>query len=181
LAGDAEPRANSVLPRDRDRYNFASVKRRLFTVLSAVPFVLVILFWLRSYLPAAWEVRSEDGRLYLLFIPSSVANQTKEMTAHQVWQELSQAPSQAEVTRRQFWGVRYVSYSGASFLNFNFLSIPYPYLLVPALAPLWLYHRHRARRREAGAKPCPTCGYDLRATPDRCPECGAVPAIASTT
>ena len=47
-------------------------------------------------------------------------------------------------------------------------------LLVP---PVLAARRHWWIVRGAGL--CPNCGYDLRATPERCPECGTVPEPAS--
>ena len=49
---------------------------------------------------------------------------------------------------------------------------PLALFIAGALPGFWTWRRQR-RMRAAGC--CLSCGYDLRATPDRCPECGAVP------
>lgn len=61
-----------------------------------------------------------------------------------------------------------------SLIPWRALTVPYAALVaVTALLPLWWLGLVVRARRRAGRGLCPSCGYDLRASADRCPECGA--------
>lgn len=71
---------------------------------------------------------------------------------------------------------RYLSMFGTiSWLTLPYWQIVVLFSILPAIYLLRFKERRRADRIRRGL--CGECGYDLRASPDRCPECGAVPPV----
>jgi hypothetical protein len=55
------------------------------------------------------------------------------------------------------------------------VGVPYwAIALVSVILPTIKFRRWGRARRHRRTGACPVCGYDLRATPDRCPECGHI-------
>jgi hypothetical protein len=145
------------------------MKRGLFTILSALSlllFVAVVIMWVRSYRGgdvvqggghgrSFWYARSEGGSFVFL----------RPLFIH--------PPSRPEnfFTRSGFvW-----------FGQGEYLLVAIPHwsvaLLAAALPAGWLVVAGRGtRRRSSGA--CASCGYDLRASPERCPECGTMRGLS---
>jgi hypothetical protein len=67
----------------------------------------------------------------------------------------------------------YFSRPGPNFLVRR-VTIPL-WVLVLASGTPWAAERIWKWRHSREAGLCPVCGYDLRATPQRCPECGTIP------
>ena len=175
------------------------MKRRLFTILSALSLVLCIgtaTMWVRSYSAGdtilyhgqdetySWSVwlrwvrGTVSFEVYRFKIPSDRASTYAVGFEWTWWEEpWFQLPDESWWNRRGFfWEDRTDEVEGGG------LGVPCWLGAVAAgvMPALWLrqsWQRRRQRFRERHGL-CLTCGYDLRATPERCPECGTPVAPA---
>jgi len=134
--------------------------RKLFTLGAAISFALLLfstIMWVRSYIksdlqsfftPNKWEtlVSSDEGVIEFFG----------------TWSPDEKDKHPFETTH---YSVRYWMLAlAAGLLPSAWLTFRLPPIL-----------RQRVRSQRQERRQCPNCGYDLRATPDRCPECGAAP------
>ena len=137
-----------------------------------------------------WAIQSSRGRLALAL--EQRMNATTGSAPGFSWERIDPSPMDisgvaplAEIFFDRvgfgFLKMREQTDPGESILTMGALVPCWFLALVSGVLPLvWLTRWRRnaiiARRRIAGQ--CTACGYDLRASPDRCPECGVSEALA---
>jgi hypothetical protein len=173
--------------------SYAPMGRRVFTLAAAVSALLwasVAALWGWSYLPGEVRLGVADGRLVVVGVDSS------RHFADDLWDAegsrrdvVSLLLRHATTTRHAVPGVVYAegrvqgsstagrAWGGPYGAPYSVVSVHCAYLTIPlaVLPALWLWARRRLRRRIRHGH-CTSCGYDLRASPRRCPECGTIPA-----
>jgi hypothetical protein len=166
----------------------AIFRRRLFTavsVLSLLLFIATLALWVRSY----WRfdrVNHVDHKHRLRRLENLRGHMEIAAVGSSGWAPgYSYVSSTSQDRAFVFGGFAGGDSKSGSFLGFGYASIdlgprtlraiavPHWFLalLFAILPALHLRSTIRSRRlRRVGH--CPRCGYDLRATPARCPECG---------
>ena len=163
------------------------MKRRLFTILSALSlliFMAVCVLWVRGLSRyEMWEYQTSADKLYhvvsvhgdiyfsavdrspSIHAPVGFKYSGAKAPAH--WDSWHASTPKPNVARRML---------GVGFIRFEYgVKLVLACWLLSAscmvLPTLWMSRYVRERLRTARGL-CPSCGYDLRATPERCPECG---------
>jgi hypothetical protein len=156
-------------------------------------------FWVQDYV--SWlkingrqsehiEATNAQGRLQLqvAYLEMSPLVEPKDKNGTSIdWWDLPSYPNLALTTYHYtikpsiaigFWGFQFVRADSrdweASQLRDYSITLPMPFILLcTGVCPaIWAWKSFR-RTEKPGY--CSKCGYDLRATPNLCPECGTVP------
>jgi hypothetical protein len=143
--------------------------RRLFALLVSLSLALLVIscvLWVRSYrhFEDEWNFRTPGTHYWVGSYQGSL-----DMARNGVVNGFVGNPVKRSMDTFAF-DVTDIEYRNGSDVE---LEIPYWVLATMTLIPplIWMA-RWRRRTRRAAGKVCENCGYDLRATPERCPECG---------
>jgi hypothetical protein len=148
------------------------VKRRVFNVLTAVSLAAcaaTAALWARSYVcfdSVSWSTADHGWRLVSFRGQFAFASVT-HLSLGNGFLIGAQPRRPLPETDDSFFGFAVHSSTG----NFEWCVVTFPHWsLALAFAVPGALRAVRPRAKIPGA--CRHCGYDLRATPDRCPECG---------
>ena len=166
---------------------------------SAALFVAALVLWVRSYQVKshvcreshgmAFGISTRDGRLFLwkgiVYDPQGrlPSQPTRWSASGPGFGSVIFTPLAVKSVRGAGSGPGTLDFDSNGKLNLcsvvaaPFWSIAIGLMILPALLAL----RYWYRRTTTPSGHCPACGYDLRATPHRCPECGAVPKAKGAT
>ena len=146
--------------------------RRLRLVFLLLLLAAFVSLWIRSHWGSdrvyigKMMFMSDSDALYVSYHPSW-QNDLGFLSATArwgIWEE------ELGVRVQRFKPIRLLSFKDASIVVLPF------WFLVLLLAAVCAYEISRGRVSPAAGM-CIRCGYDLRATRDRCPECGTIPEV----
>jgi hypothetical protein len=178
------------------------VRRRVFTILSALSLLLsvaTVVLWARSYWIHDMWSWSHSGYVSLHFVNGGVVlwwgvpNPGDRPVAssvrfiwdglHRHWGDIHEPISQFPADRISPTMTVYWNFAGfisaaddpqrvRQSPSYHMLAFPcWFFVAIEALVIAVMVRRMAAARRYRSGL-CSRCGYDIRATPDRCPECG---------
>jgi hypothetical protein len=177
----------------------------ILTLLCLLLFLATLVFWPRSYFRSDWyhyvvvdprgrewiqySLNSNKGSLYVSYFNFAFKTDNR----FQDYVRLRSAPAgfsyegyaprdnhylTGSVPRRLGFLLEseYNTPDASGSYDFPRAAVPHWFIaLITALLPATRLYRALRRRQQNRAGLCRSCGYDLRATPTRCPECGAIP------
>jgi hypothetical protein len=161
------------------------VKRRVFNVLTAMSLVLcalAIVSWATSRFHTDWLFWTHDHDQWFVATPSDQFRlehlNSQDRFANNGFSYRSDPPTVLERvpgSKAYVWSHGFGLATGERWQAYHeVILLPYWFLVfVVSCLPAWyLWKRLKNQRRTRGS--CDRCGYDLRATPERCPECGTI-------